>query len=100
MGFGRNNRKLWLIMLEIIMLINGVVFCYLLFSKKLSGKEAENNRKQSYIGIAVFFFFLLVSSTLFLFNNHHLIRLITWGAALIMAIAIVFRLIQLLRKHQ
>ncbi|MBL7796145.1 MAG: hypothetical protein JNJ90_06530 [Saprospiraceae bacterium] len=87
-------------MLDKIMLINGLIFICLLFSKKLSGKEDKNSNNVLYIGMAIFSLFFVVLSVLQLTNNHQMVTLITWGAVLVTSFALAYRLFQLLVKKQ
>ncbi len=87
-------------MLDIILLINGLIFFYLLISKKLSGKDVKNSNNVRYIGMAVFLLFFVVLSVLHLFNNHQMVTLVTWGAVLVTSFALIFRLFQLLVNKQ
>lgn len=86
-------------MMEKILLINGLIFTYLLFSKKLSSEKKENRKKVKYIGIAVFLIFFIALSSFYFLDNYQMIEIITWGAIIVSSAAILFRIFQLKKEN-
>ena len=86
-------------MMEKILLINGLIFTYLLFSKKLSSEKKENRKKVKYIGIAVFLIFFIALSSFYFLDNYQMIEIITWGAIIVSSLAILFRIFQLKKEN-
>lgn len=84
--------------MEIILLINGVLFAYLVFSKKLSNKEPEHNKRSAYLGLGVFLFFFAVLILLHFLEMHQMVKIITWIGIFITSAAIGIRLFQVFRK--
>lgn len=85
-------------MLEIILFINGIVFCYLLFSKKNSENNTDNAGKAANIGMGLFIFFIVILSILHLLKFEQLTKLLTLLAALVTSLALGIRLLQLAKK--
>ena len=84
--------------MEIILLINGILFAYLVFSKNLSDKKTERNERAVYLGLGVLFFFIVVVSLLHLLGMHQVIEIILWVVTLITSTAIGIRLFQVFTK--
>ena len=84
--------------MEIILLINGALFAYLVFSKNLSDKKTERNERAVYLGLGILFFFIVVVSLLHLLGKHQMVEIITWIGIFITSTAIGIRLFQVFRK--
>ncbi len=86
-------------MMEKILLINGLIFTWLLFSKKLSSKKEENRKKVKYIGIAIFLLLFIALNSCYLLGYHQMVDIIAWGAIIVSSIAILVRILQLMKDN-
>ena len=84
--------------MEIILLINGLLFAYLVFSKNLSDKETERNKRSVYLGLGVFLFFFVALILLHYLGKHQMVEIISWIGVFITSTAIGIRLFQVFRK--
>ncbi len=84
----------------LILIINGILFAYLVFSKKLSDKKAERNKRVIYWGLGVFLFFFVVLIILYLLGEHQMVKIITWIGIIITSTTLGIRLFQVFRKRQ
>ncbi|NUO00722.1 MAG: hypothetical protein HUU01_08900 [Saprospiraceae bacterium] len=84
--------------MEIILLINGILFAYLLFSKKLTDKDKARNKRSAYLGLGVFLAFFMVLILFHYLGMHQMVEIITWIGIFISSAAIGIRLFQVFRK--
>jgi hypothetical protein len=82
------------------MFINGVILMYLTFTKKLSSNKKEFNLRSAYISLGVLFISLIVISILSLLDYWQVLDFIMWVAAIISTIALLIRIIQLIKEHR
>ncbi len=84
--------------MELILLINGALFAWLVFSKNLSDKKTERNKRSVYLGLGVFLLFLVLLTLLHYLGKHQMVEIITWIGIFITSTAIGIRLFQVFRK--
>lgn len=85
-------------MIESLLLINGLIFCYLLFSGSLSGKKVNSNKRWPQLGIGIFFILFVIISIAFYFNCFKIIEIIVWVAALASSAALIFKLFHITKR--
>lgn len=81
--------------MEIVLLINGLIFCALLFSGNLSDKKGSRDKKTTYIGFGIFLVIAIISSILFYQGDFETLKVITWVATIIVSVGILVKLFYL-----
>jgi hypothetical protein len=84
--------------MEVLMLINGLLFCYLLFTGKLSDRRAGQGEHSSYLGLSLFLALLIIMVVAYFLRGFQLIGFLSWGAALAAFAALLIRVVQLWGK--
>ena len=76
------------------MLINGLLFCYLLFTGNLSDRREGRGERSSFLGLGLFWALLLMMVVAYFLRGFQFIGFISWGAALAALAALLTKVVQ------
>lgn len=83
--------------MEIALLINGLLFAFLLFTGQLSQGSSRNGRLYTLMGLVVFGVFAILFALLYLMGYQEAAQYLTWGAIVITSGALLIRFLHMWR---
>ena len=87
-------------MIDTLMLINGLIICYLALSKKLTSNKKESSLREIYIGLVVLFVFIVVAIALYFTDNFQTLEYIKQGATVILSVMLIIRIVQIIKENR
>jgi len=79
------------------MLINGILFTYLLFTGQLSGADNRGGGQHTLTGLSVLGIFAILIAVFYISGYAEAVRYLLWGAIVITSAALLIRLFQIWR---